>query len=59
MYQLLFVFTVKVEVDEESLSPEEQKEWKIMKLLLNSLTPELNPSEQRCLQEFFTGAFKF
>ena len=28
------VFTVKVEVDEESLSPEEQKERKIMKLWL-------------------------
>jgi hypothetical protein len=26
---------------------------------VNSLTPELNPSEQRCLPEFFTGAFKF
>jgi hypothetical protein len=21
--------------------------------------PELNPSEQRCLPEFFTGAFEF
>ena len=25
----------------------------------NPLTLELNPSEQRCLPEFFTGAFKF
>ena len=34
-YVSVFVlFTVKVEVDEESLSPEEQKERKIMKLLL-------------------------
>jgi len=23
------------------------------------LTPELNPSEQRCLPEYFTGDFKF
>ena len=26
---------------------------------INPLTPELNPSEQRCLPEFFTGDFKF
>lgn len=35
LYVSVFVlFTFKVEVDEESLSPEEQKERKIMKLLL-------------------------
>jgi hypothetical protein len=27
--------------------------------LINPLTPELNPSEQRCLPEFFRGDFKF
>ena len=27
--------------------------------LINSLTPELNPSEQSCLLEFFNGDFKF
>jgi hypothetical protein len=26
---------------------------------LNPLTPELNPSEQRCLPDFFRGDFKF
>jgi len=26
---------------------------------VNPLTPELNPSEQCCLLEFFTGDFKF
>ena len=26
---------------------------------VNPLTAELNPCEQRCLPEFFTGAFKF
>ena len=26
---------------------------------VNPWTPELNPSEQGCLPEFFTGAFKF
>jgi len=26
---------------------------------INNLTPELNPSEQRCLPGFFTGNFKF
>jgi len=26
---------------------------------VNPLTPELNPSKQRCLPELFTGAFKF
>jgi len=26
---------------------------------VDPLTPELNPSEQRCLPEYFTGAFKF
>jgi hypothetical protein len=26
-------------------------------MLLYPLTPELNPSEQRCLPEFFTGDF--
>jgi hypothetical protein len=26
-------------------------------LPINSLTPELNPSEQRCLTRFFTGDF--
>jgi len=26
---------------------------------INPLTPELNPPQQRCLPEFFTGAFKF
>lgn len=31
---IFILFAVKVEVDEESLSPEEQKERKIMKLLL-------------------------
>jgi hypothetical protein len=29
------------------------------RLNINPLTPELNPSEQRCLPEFFTGDFKF
>jgi len=29
------------------------------KSLFNPLTPELNPSEQPCLLEFFTGDFKF
>jgi hypothetical protein len=28
-------------------------------LKIKPLTPELNPSEQRCLPEFFTGDFKF
>ena len=26
---------------------------------VNPLTPELNPSQQCCLLEFFAGAFKF
>ena len=26
---------------------------------IKPLTPDLNPSEQRCLPEFFTGDFKF
>jgi len=26
---------------------------------INPLTPELNPSKQRCLTGFFTGDFKF
>jgi len=26
---------------------------------VNPLISELNPSEQRCLPEYFTGAFKF
>jgi len=26
---------------------------------INPLTPELNPSKQGCLPEFFTGDFKF
>jgi len=26
---------------------------------VNPLMPELNPSEQRCLLEFFAGDFKF
>jgi hypothetical protein len=26
---------------------------------LNPLMPELNPNDQRCLPEFFAGAFKF
>jgi hypothetical protein len=26
---------------------------------INPWTPELNPSEQRCLLEFFTADFKF
>jgi hypothetical protein len=27
--------------------------------ILNPLTPELNPSAQRCLLRFFTGDFNF
>jgi hypothetical protein len=28
-----------------------------LKILFNRLTPELNPSSQRCLTRFFTGDF--
>jgi len=31
----------------------------IHKFIFNPLTPDLNPSEQRCLPQFFTGDFKF
>jgi hypothetical protein len=31
----------------------------LLKIQLNPLTLELNPSEQPCLLEFFTGDFKF
>jgi hypothetical protein len=28
-----------------------------MRVIVNPLTPELNPSAQRCLTKFFTGDF--
>ena len=61
MYQLFVVFTVKVEVDEESLSPEEQREWKIIKLLLKikNGTPPVRKAALRQItykaREFGTG----
>jgi len=29
------------------------------RIVVNPLTPELDPSKQRCLPEFFPGDFKF
>jgi hypothetical protein len=31
----------------------------LRKIVINPLTPELNPSAQRCLPRFFTGDFNF
>jgi hypothetical protein len=31
----------------------------ITAVVINPLTPELNPSAQRCLARFFTGDFNF
>jgi hypothetical protein len=32
-------------------------DWQVMNEGFNPLTPELNPSTQRCLTRFFTGDF--
>jgi hypothetical protein len=45
LYACKFHLTVQVQI------------WKIY--LINPLTPELNPSAQRCLPKFFTGDFNF
>jgi len=39
--------------------PEKRKLIPVLKQILNPLMPELNPSEQHFLPEFFIGDFKF
>jgi hypothetical protein len=31
--------------------------WRVQDSIISPLTPELNPSAQRCLTKFFTGDF--
>jgi hypothetical protein len=37
----------------------DKKSHGLKKININPLTPELNPSAQRCLPRFFTGDFNF